>query len=184
LVRAGAAIIDRTAFIANAATDNAAAIALDDDDAPSLTLKNSLVVLHDAAGKDVIEVGELATLNARNITVTDNVGTPVRYDATAGGEFVRSIVWDADDFVVVSPNSINAACTSFNGVTGTTTGANRVFSTFPFVVSTPRGDYRLHWFFSPEVDRCAMGTNHDLDSDSRPAGPLPTPYDRGAFEVQ
>ena len=180
-LEAGATSVNRTAFIANDAGTEAFALGLRNVDNPSLRLKNALVVDHSAgAGQSVIIAGNSTTLDAEHVTVTANTGTPVRYTPSSAGSFLRSIVWDTSNFLVDSPNSINAACTSFNNVTGTTTGANRAFILDPIFDATPRGNYRLDPT-SPERDVCNNGLANDLDSDTRPVNVL---YDRGAFEYQ
>ncbi len=181
-MRAGEAVVERTAFLENEASINELAIGLADEDAPHLTLRNVLVAKHDGPQQRIVHVGNATTLEAFSVTLADNVGTPVRYAPNANGVFARSIVWDVDDFVVVAPNSINATCSSFNGVIGATVGPRRVFFTNPIFFTTARGDYRLD-SASPQIDQCGVGPLVDLDSDLRPAGPLAI-FDRGAFEFQ
>jgi len=53
----------------------------------------------------------------------------------------------------------------------------------PLFVDAPNHDYHLQ-SDSPAINKCETGLNHDYDSNSRPVGSGPTPYDIGAFEYR
>lgn len=181
------ASIEETAFIGNRA-DQGAAVMLPDPTAwglpNALDLKNVLLARNESPEADVVRVEDGAELTAAHLTMTRDVGTPLHYLASALGGVRRSIIWEDLPSVVDAPLVLPAACTSFNAVSGATSGVNRAFGVDPQFVVTPRGHYRLDAVASPNsVDRCSAGASSDLDSDPRPAGPA-LRWDRGAFEAQ
>jgi hypothetical protein len=182
------ASIEETAFIGNRATSQGGGLLLANPGAwgvpNAVDLKNVLVARNRSPEVDVVRVEDGAELTAAHLTMTGNVGTPLHYLGAALGAVRRSIIWEDLDVVVDAPLVLPAACTSFNAVSGATSGVNRAFGVDPQFVVTPRGHYRLDAVASPNsVDRCSAGASSDLDSDPRPAGPAGL-WDRGAFEAQ
>jgi fibronectin-binding autotransporter adhesin len=195
----GDGVVDSTAFLHNSASVAAQAIDLFSNKNPTLSLTNSLVAEHTASSNAVVVVGNGSTLDAEHVTITANSGAPVRYNGSALGYFRRSIVWDADAFMLDGSVAIDATCSSFGltgggtgvGGTGAVAGTNIVTSTDPRFVSSARGKYRLQFLSSsarsPEIDACSSGLATDLDGNARPVSKVFltfTPYDRGAFERQ
>jgi hypothetical protein len=181
----GWSAFEHTAFWANRTTTGGEgeAIYLTDEDT-SFWGRNSLVAMHGygPVGGDVVHVGDDSTFEGRFMTITDSrYGTPIHFTGGASGLLIRSIVWDSADTVLDSPFSLNAMCTSFNGVTGATHGVNRDFNWDPQFVTTARGKYRLDSTSVNSIDKCNAGPSYDMDSDPRPVNTL---YDRGAFEAQ
>ena len=186
----GIATIESAAFIGNTTAGVGQAILLEQHPTsiPSMEMVNVLLVDNgDTVDSDVVRVVS-GTLVGQYVTSADNLGTPFWFGpGSAGSMLGRSIVWDQADLVIDPATSLPAACTMFRAVTGTTTGANRIFGQDPGFVATTRGDYRLDASRSVHaVDQCRSGLSWDLDGFARPvtvAHPR-TPFDRGAFEAQ
>lgn len=187
-MEAGTAEVFKTAFLANEAND-ALAIELLDVAAPDLYLRNALVALHVEYGSTIIHVADDTNFDAANITVTDNLGTPIHLEPLATGNVFRSIVFDPNPVVVDAP-PFAGDCTYFyvtDPVVGAFSGSFiQVGGGSPGLVTDPvRGMYRLS-STSSSVDKCVNGQPTDLDGNMRPgpASALPRQFDRGAFEHQ
>ena len=118
--------------------------------------------------------GGSATLNAMNNTWADNADLALTYALYTGGNFNNNLIWGNDGHGSITPNA-TAAC---NDTQNTALPGIGNISQNPLFTSSSRGAFHLG-LTSAAIDRCASGTDLDLDNVSRPKG---ASYDMGAFE--